>query len=759
LLAGALLLAAQEIGWSANGRDPQGTRYLPASVITRENVARLEVAWTYRTGEADDPRFATARPTAFEATPLVVEGTMYVGTPLGRVIALDPATGRERWVFDPKIRRDVIYGDFASRGVSTWLDDSAPADGGCRRRIFVATAQSQLFALDARDGRPCPGFGRDGMVDLLASLRIPPFEPQAYSMTSPPVVVNGVVVTGSSVSDNSRPAPASGEVRGYDARSGALRWSWDPIPQQASDPAYGQWRGAMAHETGAANAWSVLAADPERDLVFVPTGSAAPDYYGVLRLGDNRYANSIAALRASTGKLAWAFQTVHHDLWDYDNASPPALVTLTRDGVQVPAVLQATKTGMLFVLNRETGQPIFPVEERPVPSSDVPSEEASRTQPFALALSPHRFAPEETWGLTEADRAACRDAIGGLRNEGIFTPPSLRGTLVMPSNIGGAHWGGVAVDPVRQIAVVPVNRVVSMVQLLQREGFDLGRARAESDRLRQGYEYNGMWGTPYVMRRRILLSPSGLPCSPPPFGTLVAVDLKTGGRLWEVPLGSVARLVPPELVAQVRGEWGSPNLGGPIVTAGGVVFVGAALDRWLHAYDVETGRELWRGPLPESGKATPMSYRLASGEQYVAIAVGGGGAWGKGDHVVAFRLPGAGAAGLDPGDPRIRAFVADLEARGMTLVHDRDGWWRVARPDAGFEVVVSLRSFPEGASEAQMRATLEQINLAYGLNAAAGIAMSYPSVRGAGLEALRDRRFVELKTRLERLFQEYRPGP
>src|SRR5881392_2521132 len=633
-------LQAQELDWADYGHDAGGSRYLPAVDINRDNVTRLEVAWTYRTGETD-PRFKTRRETAFEATPLMVDGTLYLATPLGRVIALDPASGRERWVFDPQIKRDVWYGDFASRGVSTWLDESAAQGGPCRRRILVATAQSQLFALDARDGKPCAGFGREGMVDLKAGLRIAPFEPGDYSMTSPPVVVNGLVVTGSSVADNSRPNPASGEVRAYDARTGALKWTWDPIPQDPKDPAYGEWRGAMAQKSGAANAWSVLAADPERDLVFIPTGSAAPDYYGVLRLGNNRYANSIVALRASTGKLVWAFQTVHHDLWDYDNASPPALVTITHDGASVPAVLQTTKTGMLFVLDRETGRPIFPVEERPVPSSDIPGEEASRTQPFTAVtppLSPHRFSTDSVWGPSEADRAACHAAIDSLRNEGIFTPPSVRGTFVMPSNIGGAHWGGVAVDPVRQIAVIPVNRVAAVVQLIPREQYDHERAMAEDKRLKRDYEYNEMLGTPYVMRRRILLGPSGLPCTPPAFGTLVAVSLATGRRLWEVPLGSPTRLVPPEQAAKIPDAWGSPNLGGPIVTAGGVVFIGAALDRWLHAYDIETGRELWRGPLPESGKATPMSYQLASGKQLVVVCVGGGGAWGAGDYVVAFRL-------------------------------------------------------------------------------------------------------------------------
>ena len=256
------------------------------------------------------------------------------------------------------------------------------------------------------------------------------------------------------------------------------------MPQDPADPAYREWRGAMAHKTGAANAWSVLAADPERGLVFVPTGSAAPDYYGALRLGDNRYANSIVALRAATGEVVWAFQTVHHDLWDYDNASPPALVTLTRDGRAVPAVLQATKTGMLFVLDRETGAPVFPVEERAVPASDIPLEEAARTQPFTAItppLSPHRFTVDEVWGTTDADREACRAAIAGLRNEGIFTPPSVKGTLVLPSNIGGAHWGGVAVDPERQIAVVPVNRIAAMVQLIPRAGLR-PEARAQGRR-------------------------------------------------------------------------------------------------------------------------------------------------------------------------------------------------------------------------------------------------------------------------------------
>ena len=631
----------EAVDWPAYGRDVGGSRFFPAATIATANVHLLEPAWSYRTREIE-AGFATAEPTSFQSTPIAIDGVLYFNTPLGRVIALDGSTGQELWAFDPRIRRDVTYGDHASRGVSSWLDESASTDDACRLSIYVATPQSQLIRLDARDGAPCAAFGESGMVSLLEGLRIPPFEDEAYSMTSPPLVAGGLVVVGSSIADNSRPNPASGEVRVYDARTGELRWSWDPIPQSPADPAYTDWGGELAHRTGGANAWSVLAADPDRDLVFVPTTSPAPDYYGVLRTGQNRYANSVAALRLSSGELVWSFQTVHHDLWDFDNASPPALATVPRDGAEIPVVLQATKTGMLYVLHRETGAPVFPVEERAVPRSDIPGEEAWPTQPFTALtppLSPHRLSADDVWGITEADREACRAVVAGLRNEGIFTPPSTQGTLMIPSNIGGAHWGGVAVDPERAVAVVPVNRLAAVLQLFPREGFDLAARREEDERIGHDFEYNMMVGTPYVMRRRLLMSPSGLPCSPPPWGALMAVSLRSGERLWEVPLGSMAGAVPPELATAIRPEWGSPNLGGAIVTAGGVVFIGAALDRSLHAFDVGTGRELWRGELPASARATPMTFRLGSGEQLVVIAVGGGEIFGEGDHLVAFRLP------------------------------------------------------------------------------------------------------------------------
>ena len=634
--APAAAQAAPAESWPAYGHDPEGTRLSPLADITPANVARLRVAWRYSTGEAD---VKAGRPTSLEATPIVVDGTLYFNTPLGRVIALDPESGAERWVFDAKVNRNRTFGDWVARGVSSWLDQAAPPGSACRRRIIVATVDARLLALDGATGRPCAGFGAGGTVDLRRGLRNRPYEPEEYEETSPPAVVNDMIIVGSAVADNNRTDAASGEVRAYDARTGRLRWTWDPVPQDPRDPAWGTWQGPRAHRTGAANAWSVIAADPARDLVVIPTGSPSVDYFGGARVGDDRYANSVVALRASTGKLLWAFQTVHHDLWDYDNASPPALVDVMKDGRTVPAVLQATKAGMLFVLDRETGRPLWPVEERAVPASDVPGERASPTQPFSAIepLSPLRVPSESLWGADAADRAACRDRVAGFRNEGVFTPPSVRGTLAVPSNIGGAHWGGLAYDPPAGLVIVPVNRLATAVRLIPRADAPAAHARDMASRINA--EYTDMRGTPYVLRREILRSPGGLPCTPPPFGELVAVSLATGRAAWRVPLGGAPRLRGDS--AAYPSEWGSPNLGGPIVTASGLVFIGAALDPFLRAFDAATGRELWKGALPAGGKATPMTYRArAGGRQFVVIAAGSsGGPWGKGDEVVAFALP------------------------------------------------------------------------------------------------------------------------
>lgn len=596
--------------WIAYGRDALGSRYSPLNQIDAASVKKLAVAWTYSTGEAAK-RSGNNR--SLEVTPLVVDGTMYLITPLARVIALDATTGKERWIYDGALDLTKRFGDHTSRGVSTWLDPRLKNGAPCRRRIIAGTTDARLVALDAATGKPCEGFGASGVIDLRTGLRNTPAYLEEYELTSPPAIVGETIVTGSAVADNGRTEATSGEVRGFDVRTGALKWTWDPIPQDSADPGFATWRGPRAHNTGAANAWSVLAADPARDLVFVPTSSPSVDYYGGTRLGANRYANSITALRGSTGKVVWSFQVVHHDLWDYDNASPPLLATVEYQGRRRDAVFQANKDGQLFVLDRQTGEPIVPVTEMPVPKSTIPGEEAWPTQPQSAigSLSPQRVD-------TSNVLAECRDLVRGLRNEGPFTPPSLEGSLVMPSNIGGAHWGGVAFDPLAQIAVVPVNTIAALVRLIPMATFDTIRRETHG---RIGAEYTRMRGTPYGMYRELLFSPGNVPCTPPPYGELVGVDLRQGKIVWRSPLAT-------------------PNLGGAITTAGGLTFIGATADKMFRAFETRTGRELWHAELPAGGKATPMTYLDRNGKQLVAISAGGdGGFFGMGDTIVVFGIP------------------------------------------------------------------------------------------------------------------------
>src|SRR5262245_11299047 len=470
--------------WQSYGNDAGGTRYSPLAQIDRGNVGRLRVAWTYRTGETGG-----ASPwgfIAFETTPLMVDGTLVLSTPYNRVIALDPETGTERWRYDPSVDRTRRFAIVTSRGVSTWLDPGERTDRACRRRIFVGTVDARLIALDASTGIPCADFGRGGQVDLTAGIDVSD-DRCCYQVTSPPAVVNGLVVVGSSIGDNRAVELERGVVRAYDARSGALRWSWDPIPTRESDPARATWAGNSWRQTGAANVWSVMSVDVERGLVFLPTSSPSPDFYGGQRLGANVYANSVVALRAATGKVVWYFQVVHHDLWDYDVPAQPVLSTVKREGKTIAAVLVATKMGNLFVLDRQTGKPLFPVEERPVPKSDVPGEEASPTQPFPVLpppLVPQTLTPDAAWGISPADQDACRKKIESLRHGGIFLPPSLEGSISYPGNVGGVNWGGLSYDPVRGIAIAQTNRLAFEVKLIPRDEYNKMRSTGASNRLK-----------------------------------------------------------------------------------------------------------------------------------------------------------------------------------------------------------------------------------------------------------------------------------
>lgn len=632
LLCAACSTFASDPGeWPNYGRDPGGQRFSPLSAINRSNVNELKLAWTYRTGDAYAPKDGS-KPTQFEATPLYVDGTLYLATPLGRVLALDPLTGKERWVYDPHIDKDKGYGDYANRGVSTWKSPRG------RRRIFIATIDARLIALDAATGKPCSDFGDNGTVDLRHGLRIAPHYESDYEETSPPTIIGDTIVIGSAVADNGSVDQASGEVRAFDVITGKLKWSWDPIPQDPHALGADTWKDGSAHRTGGANAWSVIAADPDRNLVFVPTGSASPDYFGGERLGNDLFADSIIALRADTGAIVWHFQTVHHDLWDYDVASPPLLFTLTRNGTRIPAIAAGSKTGNIFILNRETGAPVFGAEERPVPKSDVPGEITAATQPFPVKpppITPQTISATDAWGIDDADRDWCRAEIRTLRTGPIFTPPSLQGTLQIPGNVGGQNWGGFAYDPDHDLLVLPTNHLAAEVRLIPRAGYAALRS-SRGRKIDGDWEFAPQTGTPYGMMRRFLLSPKRLPCTPPPWGTLVAITASTGEKKWEVPLGQLS----PKLPAQ----WGSISLGGPMVTGGGLIFVGGTLVPALYAFDVDTGRQLWKGDLPSSAKAVPMTFQGPDGKQYVVVTAGGFGIPDLsplGDYVVAFALPQA----------------------------------------------------------------------------------------------------------------------
>jgi len=541
--------------WGHYGGDIFGQRYSSLAEIDRSNVAKLAVAWQFRTGELGEG-LASADRLAFEATPVLAFGLLYLSTPADTVIALDPATGRERWRYDPHLDRLKPYAQVTSRGVSVW-EDAAPS-ATCARRVFIGTVDARLIGLNAETGQPCGMFGRNGILDLKEGAQVR--DPNRYSITSPPALYGGLIIVNLT----------SGGVRAFDARSGAARWTLDSAPSSA-----------------------VMSVDPDRGLVFVPSS------------------NTLLALDVTTGKRVWQQELVHHDLWGFDLAAQPALLDLESNKAPSSVLLQATPTGMLFVLARGSGKPFVPIVEQKVPTSRMPGVHASLTQPFPVTPSlviQNRLEPQQAWGITFWDRTRCRKMLERYRNEGIYTPPDARGTLLWPGPQSGVGWGGVAFDARRQRVFAAVNHWPALMT---------------------------------SQDAKPLLSPLGLPCTPPPWGTLASVDLIKNEIVWQVPLGSTQNMGP--WFAPAR-NFGTPNLAGPIVTAGDLVFIGATTDRYFRAFDLETGRELWKHRLPAGGQATPMTYRTGPHHrQFVVIAAGGHGDWDwdtpRGDYVIAFALP------------------------------------------------------------------------------------------------------------------------
>ncbi|WP_281783682.1 pyrroloquinoline quinone-dependent dehydrogenase [Sinimarinibacterium flocculans] len=655
-------IAPPDTGWPQYGNDAGGVRYSPLDQINRGNLDRLEVAWTWQAGELDRIKSGQQPFNPWQATPVLVGGNLIGCTPTGRVFALDPATGTQRWDFDPKAHLSPLGHAFVKcRGVSSYEDESRPPEASCRTRVIWGTGEMRVYALDARTGARCADFGaaegtpgeiRFEVEDELSF-------PNELQIHAPPAIANGVAVFGSTMADMLRIDAPSGKVRAVDVLTGARLWSFDPVPRDDADPAAATWGENSNRNVGGGNVWSLLSADPANGLIFIPTSSPSVDIYGGYRPGENRYTDSLVALDARSGRVVWHFQFVHHDLWDYDLASQPILVDLPDPHggpAKIPAVVQLTKQGMVFAFDRLSGEALWPIEERPVPRGDMPGEWYSPTQPFSTlpALVQQGLKPDDAWGFTFLDRRECRGKIEKLRNDGLFTPPSLQGTIYMPAAAGGANWGGGAIDPESGTLIVNTLHMAAIMRLIPRETVDLSQPGSVATGLTFPQA-----GTPYVSQLSFLTSSLGAPCVPPPWGRLTALDLVSGEIKWQVPLGSIEGLsvasikafkaklgdgilgwlgkLIPEIPLPL--EWGTPHAGGPIITRGGIAFIAATADDKIRAFDLHTGRKLWQSKLPAGGQATPMTYAVG-GRQYVVVMAGGHPYYDttQGDYLVAYAL-------------------------------------------------------------------------------------------------------------------------
>ncbi len=631
-----VIFSQADTEWLHYGNDAGGQRFADIDQVTPKNVKQLKVAWAFRTQEQaqykDTPWLQEKA--AFEATPIMVNKSLYFSTPSNRVFAIDAQTGEQQWLFDPQVILGGSFSELTNRGVSYWKGNRS---GESIERILLATVDGRLFSLDLKTGQPDLAFGAAGFIDLKRGVG-------RVQVTSAPAIFDDLVITGSSIGDNGRTNMPKGIVRAYDIRTGQLVWDFDPIPTVITAESDSTWLNGSHVHTGAANAWSTISIDEKNGLAFIPTSSPSPDFYGGERLGNNDMANSLVAVDARTGEYRWHFQVVHHDLWDYDIAAQPVLFDFKGE---IPAAAIGTKMGFIYVLNRLTGEPLFPVEERPVPRSLVPGEQASPTQPFPtkpLPLGLQNIGLDDLWAPNEAALDTARARFQALRYEGIFTPPDLgQGTLLTPGNVGGINWSGMSYDPKRRILVTNTNNLAHIISLFPRHDNALQQevmGEWEKDKNDIRAEVTGMHGTPYFMARTIFAHSEKEDFwiqTKPPWGTIVGIDMDSGDKLWEKPLGVMMDpSIHPEAV-----NWGSINLGGTILTSGGLTFVAATFDNYFRAFDTATGEVLWQYELPAAGNATPMSYRL-NGKQYIVIAAGGHGKVSfskKGDYVLAFALP------------------------------------------------------------------------------------------------------------------------
>lgn len=622
--------------WRHYGNTAGGSRFSPLTQITPENVGQLKPAWTYHTGPTEyDPKSMFEGTLTFQATPLKIGDRLFFCTGYNDVISLDAETGKEIWRYRPKVDDDVVFSK-TCRGVAHY--EVPNAGGFCSSRIYTATIDARLIALDAASGEPCLDFGQSGEVNLTQGMGY--VEKGYYHATSPPAVIRGRLVLGGWVFDGQHTKEPPGVIRAFDAVTGQFSWAFDMgRPTEHGLPTEGE-----SFTPGTPNSWSVMSADEDLGLVFVPTGNATPDYFGGHRTeSDDKYSSSVIALNAETGEEVWKFQTTHHDLWDYDVASQPVLIDLP-DGTK--GLLQPTKRGEVFFLDRTTGRPIAEVEERPVPQGTVEEDWTSPTQPFSTGM-PSFEGPLPTerdmWGITPMDQAYCRMKFRQARFEGTLTPVGTeRPTIVWPGYLGGINWGSVSVDPVHQLMFVNSTHIAMYSRLVSREAADAnGIEPVTRDKGKIGFDF-AQAGTPYAVNVKPFMSLLGIPCQEPPYGLVSAVDLNTRKLLWQKPFGTARDSGPVLVPSRLPIPVGVPNLGGSVTTASGVTFIGATQERMIRAYATRTGNELWRARLPAGGHATPASYWSAkSNRQFIVIAAGGHGGLlsGKSDSLIAYALP------------------------------------------------------------------------------------------------------------------------